>query len=511
MRRRFLAMTRGGCCRRVSAGIHLTRLAAENIIWERIPFGRVAMEKAALFFKRIMLGLLLAVLAAALLLAVREGLTARSYLLALIAGALWAGTLRLLLRRRRLRVPEHAGLWVSLLCFAVNLAWVLAVRIEPFSDYETYWQCACALAAGTEIPTPWYIAMYPHILGTASFLSVFVRLFGASVLAATVVNTLLTALSCRLIYALTELLADGETALLASLLWCFLPSKLMLGSLVFSEPLYTCLILLFLWLLARLEGGFPCGGRLPAALACGAGLGLVLAAINIVRPIAAILIIALALWLVFLRGTLRGWKNWLCCLMALALVYIGAGKLWDAHVGRVLGMEPAAVPVYNIYVGFNEQTQGQWSAEDMDLLFSYLEQGMTSSEAQERMLPHLKERLASGIDFPRLFASKLQAFLGNDELGGYTYRYTRPALFVKLCMALCNVFYYGVLLAAGAGLWGMFHSRALGRGLMEPLFILGLTLAHMLVEVSVRYHYSLIPLFIIFAALGLTRGERSTP
>ena len=48
--------------------------------------------------------------------------------------------------------------------------------------------------------------------------------------------------------------------------------------------------------------------------------------------------------------------------------------------------------------------------------------------------------------------------------------------------------------------------------LLLPLYFLGLTLAHMLVEVSTRYHYSLIPILIIFAAAGLTRPgeERST-
>ena len=108
---------------------------------------------------------------------------------------------------------------------------------------------------------------------------------------------------------------------------------------------------------------------------------------------------------------------WLVILVALLGIYKATGELWDRHVENVLGMEPASFPVYNIYVGFNEETQGQWSAEDMDLLFSYLSRpGATTSEAQEEMLPHLKERLSSGIDFGRLFASKLIAFMGNDEL-----------------------------------------------------------------------------------------------
>ncbi len=471
------------------------------------------MENASILFKRIMLGLLLALLALTLALVLREGLQSPSYLLALATGLVWALAAFLLLRRRPLRLRLSKGcaaLLVTLLCFVLNLLWVLVIQIEPFSDYLQYWQVACSLAAGKEIPTAWYIAMYPHILGTASFLSVFIRFFGESVFAVTVVNVLLSCLSCLLVYALTDELADSDAAFLAALLWAVCPCKLMLNSLVFSEPLYTCLILLFLYALIRVDRRFCAGCALPAALGIGALLGALLALVNIVRPIAPILLIALVLWLLFLRGGFRGWKPWLCCLAALLLVYSLGGKLWDRHVEDRLGMEPAAIPYYNVYVGFNEQTQGQWSAEDMDLLFSYLEQGMTTSEAQSRMLPHLKERLGSGIDFGRLLRSKLIAFLGNDELGGYTYRFTRSERFYKLGMGVGNVFYYGVFFAMLVSLLRRFRSRELGAWQLLPLFALGLTLAHMGVEVANRYHYSIIPIFIVFAALGFTGEGRSS-
>ena len=168
------------------------------------------------------------------------------------------------------------------------------------------------------------------------------------------------------------------------------------------------------------------------------------------------------------------------------------------------------MPIYNIYVGFNEATQGQWSAEDMDLLFAYLSQpGTTPSQAQESLIPLLMERLGSGIDYLRLFSSKLIAFMGNDELGGYTYRFTRPELFVKLGMVIGNIFYYGVLLLAVYGLVRMFRIKLLSSALLLPLYVLGLTLAHMLVEVANRYHYSIIPMIIIFAALALSRREKT--
>ena len=469
------------------------------------------MEKASVFFKRIMLGVLLAVLGLSFALIVREGVGSRSYLYALALGAAWAAGLWALLRHKPLPVPRHAGLWAALLCFAVNLIWVLVIRIEPFSDYKEYWDVARALARGTEIPDAWYVAMYPHILGTATVLSALIRVFGESVFAVTVLNVLLTSASAYLVWLLGRELLSGRAAFLAALLWAVTPCKLMLNSLVFSEPIYTFLILLFFLLFLRLEKRMR--GASPWPAVCGiAALGLLLAAINLIRPIAAILLISVALWLVFLRGgearNLRRWALWFVALTAMLGLYRGAGALWDRHVENRLGQEIASVPWYNIYVGLNEETGGRYTDADMDLLTAYLKQGMSADEAQKSMIPHVKERLASGIDYPKLLGTKLFSFLGNDELGGYTYRFTRSERFVKIGMAVCNVFYYGVLLAGFAGLVKMFRSRSLGAGLLLPLFFLGLTLAHMLVEVANRYHYSLIPVLIIFAAHGFVREER---
>ena len=296
------------------------------------------MEQASVFFKRVMLGLLLAVLALTLALVVREGLTSRSYLLALILGAAWAAGLYALLRKCPTPVPPHAGLMAALLCFAVNLVWVLVIRIEPFSDYKEYWDVACALAGGTEIPDAWYVAMYPHILGTATILSALARVFGESVFAVTVMNVLLTTVSCWLIWLLGKELLSERAAFLAALLWAVTPCKLMLSSLVFSEPIYTLLILLFFLLFLRLDRRIK-EKPLPA-LCLAAGMGLLLEAINLVRPIALILVIAAALWIVFLRGgemkSGRLWALWFAAFLAMTAVFRVSGGLWDRHVEKVL-------------------------------------------------------------------------------------------------------------------------------------------------------------------------------
>lgn len=475
------------------------------------------MQKLFEILKKIMLAILLALITLGLLLSVIQGLRYHSYLVTLAAGLLWSAALVFILRRFKfpaLKASQACAL-ITGLCFIVNLAWVLIIRIEPFSDYETYWSAAAALASGGELTNPWYLAMYPHILGYSSFLSVFIRIFGAHVMVAALLNVVLTCISGILIFAIAKELCSLRTACIAELIWALLPTRTMLNSLVLSEPLYTCLILLFIWALIRVDRDSSYmlwKYALPGLL-----LGLLLFWINIVRPIAAILIIALFIRLLFLGGLdFRNRSNvlaWLVLIAVMLLCCRTAGKLWDAHIEKLLSLEPASVPIYNIYVGFNEQTQGQWSGEDMDLLFSYLQQpGVSASQAQSMMLPHLIERISSGIDYGRLFMSKLFVFLGNDELGGYTYRFTRSETFVKICMVIDNAAYYGILFGSLPGIFSLWKKRGNSVFLMLPLYVIGLTLAHMLVEVSSRYHYSIIPMLIILAALGFERAAegRST-
>ena len=471
-----------------------------------------------------MLVIFACLVAVSLLITAWVGLESRSYLFALALGFLGAAAVLLIMRRFRGRTQalnerirafgvRKLCLILALICFALHLIWVLLIRIEPFSDYQTYWQCACALATGQAIESTEYIAVYPHILGYSSFLSIFVRIFGEYVLVGAVLNAALTTLGGLLIFSICRRAAGELAAVMGFVLWIFMPTKLMMNPLIFSEPLYTCLLLLFMLAVSELERRQEKLSKKPALwVLCGAALGLLMLWINIVRPIAVILLIAFLIWFLLLRGAAltkkRLWLMWGIVTVCMLFVFKIGGSAWDSHVEKVLGEEPASLPIYNIYVGFNEDTKGQWSADDMDVLFAYKRgENLTASEAQRRMLPHLKERLSSGIDFARLFRSKLFAFMGNDELGGYTYRFTRSERFVRVCMIIDNVYYFFVIALMLAGLYALFRRGAQSTLFIVPLFALGLTLAHMLVEVSSRYHYSLIPMFIIVAAF--TAAEKS--
>ena len=281
-------------------------------------------------------GLCLALLLAALYLGSRY--TARrgtALLLALAAlPVVWKGLPRL---ARRMSALGRGRAWLALavLCLAVKSAWVLWARVPPEGDYATFWSYAQALAEEPVLAYGRYMALFPHLFGYASFLSWFVALLGPLPLLAQGLNVALTAVSGSLLFRLGERFWGLEEGVSACLLWIACPSQTVYNSLVLSEPLYTAMLLLFLWLVTG-----PPPRRAGRAALLGLGAGLLLRWINGVRPIGAVPLIALFLWRFVLapEGRREGRRR-LALLVALLAVYLAAGaqtEKFEKEAGKPL-------------------------------------------------------------------------------------------------------------------------------------------------------------------------------
>ena len=434
-----------------------------------------------------------------------------SYPAAFLGGVLLLGLFVLWQRRR----GDKPSLWKKLgegrslalllaLCFLLNLAWALFFRLEPTVDFATFWSTARALAGEDVAMLKQYVALFPHILGYSAFLSLFLRLFGSGPLVAPVLNVCLTTLSGYFLFRLMRRWRGLDAAAFVLLVWALFPSKLLYNTMVLSEPWYTCLLLGVLCLVSELEAR-PVA---PAAAAIlGILAGLLLRLVNAARPIAAVPILALLIWLLLLRKergleTRRRWTGFVALLLA---VYLATGPLWTSFSRRVLGEEPAPVPGYSLYVGMNMDSMGSYSEEDMDLLAHYRYDFPDSSavQAQNQMLEEARARFHDpDTKLAPLFFVKLRTFLGNDEGGAYYSQAGLSGSSYSLLALYSNVWYYALGLLA---LWGasvLLRSGERRCVLLAPLYVIGLTLAQLLVEVAARYHYSIIPMLLLLAGFA---------
>ena len=397
---------------------------------------------------------------------------------------------------------------LTLVFLAVNVPVIFLISVRPSMDFAMFWEVANVLASGEELSfvRKAYVALFPHILGYSTFLSLFLRIFGFSTLVPALINLILTALSGIIIFKLVLRWLNLEAASFAYLLWVVCPSKMLYNTVVLSEPLYTFLILLFILLLSGLESKADNIDRpILWGAAAGAASAVILRAINASRPIAAIPIIAFFIWVLLLRDNglrdRRKWTLYISFAVTMLALYFPLGSLWNSYVAETVGEEPAGVPGYSLYVGFNPESKGLYSTEDSLLLDSFCVSERSAVGAQARMLDALRERLSSGdIDFLKLFSSKLTNFLSYDEGGAYYISDDISPLGYSVLAVGSNTYYYALLLLTLLGTAQAYKRADSSCIVLVPLYVLGLTMAHMLVEVSGRYHYSIIPMLIIMAA-----------
>lgn len=465
-----------------------------------------ALTKTSTVFSRAAYAVFLLLIAATAVVGFRDSLTSDwkgillCAILALAVGvpALYgAGTLAQ-------RLGARKSLLILLgLCFAVKLAWVLAYSIEPESDYLNFYNVAVEMMESEPpLERAHDFAVFPHILGYAWFLSLFMRVFGTGLLVPALLNVALSVVSAAAIFYLGNKLGGLRMAAAATLLWSVCPSQTIYNMFVLSEPLYTALILLFLCLVVWLSGK----EKLPwyGAAGLGAAGGLLLAGINAARPIAAILPIGLVLWLGLLR--MKDWREkdfrrkWLAFPALLLAAWMLFGTIWNSYLTKWLVEELPSIPGYNVYVGLNPDSNGTWNVEDDALLQAYkAEPGATAVSVQEKLMEDAKERLGSGdVDLLYLLGQKLRGLLWKDSV---CVHYARSVLtHTSILNYLCNGFYHAVMLLSFAAAVLLLKRGDRSLLFLPMVFIIGLTMAQLLVEVAGRYHYSIVPMFCLLGA-----------
>jgi 4-amino-4-deoxy-L-arabinose transferase-like glycosyltransferase len=394
-------------------------------------------------------------------------------------------------------------------CFTVKLSWVFIFRIRPETDYKMFFDTASDLSRRLVIDNR-YVALFPHIMGYALFLSAFFSVFGVHYLLPPVINAVLSVMSMALLYDICRRLFGRETAVTAALLWTAFPSQTIFNMMALSEPLY-CTLLLAIWALLVFfytkRAPLTAGRIVLMALAQSALLVL----FNMTRPLAVVQIAAFTAWLLFVdRAPARkdaGREK--VVFLALTLAFYGVFSLAaNQYITLRLGEKPAGLPGYSLYVGFNADSRGAYNERDARLLSSYNSRaGWSADRVQRQMYRDALEKLKSGgINYPRLFYDKYLVLLGDDSSAVY---YAQSVLRHSRHLATAsNIFYFSAVVFALIGAVRAMRTNDTSPLFMVCLFAVGLILAQLLVEVAGRYHYAVAVSFLIPAAFGLNGSSK---
>ena len=466
------------------------------------------------------------------------------FLLAVLGGWLFLNALGGLWARFRLpeKAAAHPRVMLTFECIiacgvlaasAVVRIWcVRNLPMQPESDYKTYYEIANLLKEGTLLTDgPGYcdyVAMFPHVLGYPYALSIVFRLFGTSVLTAQYFNVALAVGAVFLTYRIARRLGGRISGVLALCVSAFWPSQIIYNNFIASEYLFTFLLLLCIYVFVvtiSFGGDTPNPGRCVLLLMA---LGVLLAVCAAVRPMAQIFLIAIILCMIpskmrmpvrllsnqplMLRLLNKGWKR---CAVVLAsyLVFSTFFSMGSAYtVDRELASGSSSFG-YNLLVGLNTESNGGWNEEDSELLYSSMEMTGSATEAHLTCRDLAIQRLVGN---PKgifdLMVKKFAVLWGNDDYGSswnILFMDQQGSLtperesFLYTMMDYNNLYYLIVVFFAGVFGVYLWKKGSSGAYAMVLVFV-GTAALHLFVENQNRYHYHVLPVFAIFAALSVS-------
>ncbi len=421
---------------------------------------------------------------------------------------------------------------ILILAFAARLSVIRNLPMEPASDYKTYYEIAKMLKEGVlqEKGEGYcnYIGMFPHILGYCYILKTIFVVFGTSIWNGQIANVLFSVGTVYLIYRIARRLGGrmaGLTALTVSAFW---PSQILYVNMLaaeysFSFFLYLC-VLLFLHLVMDYDGATKHGVR--GAL-LHIVLGCLIAVTAAIRPMAVILLIAILIFLIPLKtklpeiphNSISVWVRFLARgFMRAALIvlaYMSVSSVLNTDIELTIDKSTPSFSQsfgYNLLVGLNQESGGGWNEEDSRYLYENLERTGSPVEAQSACRNLAFKRLtADPGGLFNLFIKKYELLWGNDNYGAdWNLAFLKEqneltpdrAVFLNQAKNASQIVYMVAVLFSFLTLIYLLQRKASSLYVLVLVY-LGTAAMHLMVESQNRYHFHILPVFIIIASVGI--------
>lgn len=444
----------------------------------------------------------------------------------LIAGAAWLGH-RVLLR------PSNAKWMLAIFLFSLALR-VLCVTQLPYSpgkDFRVYHE------AGVTMANTWTLGIHAtdgdsyrafFAPGQVFTLGVLYKVFQndnlsdpskVSVLPAQLFNALLAALTVLGIYLIARRMLNEHMARVASILAALLPSSVFACMVLGAEVPETFWLVLAMWIYVQWVDSQR---SWKAAILCGLALGVG----SLIRPTYILLPVAMGLHMLIVWRSQR--LRAVGCVAAIGVGIMIAVLPWTYRNYQVTGgfILVSSNGGGNLWSGNNDWTRhGMYTDQTWDWLFKNCRNDI---ELQQKGMAKAKEWIkAHPGRFCRLAVEKFvvlwlwdqdmawwalqQPIEGDSCNPNYDKAHVEPQ-WALVAMADSTAFFAALLMMATAGLLRM---RKMLQSRTTWILLMVLTMyfssLHMVFETQAKYHYMMVPLFCIWAAMFAGRKDADAP
>lgn len=415
---------------------------------------------------------------------------------------------------------------------AVRLWVIHNFPITPTSDYKTYYEIADLLNRGTIQKEGKgycdYIAMFPHVYGYCTILRIAFSIWGTKTSVGLMMNLVFSIATVFIIYRIGRKCGGRIAGLVSIFLCAFWPSQVLYDSILSAEPTFTFLVFFcaYLFLCITMSDNEK-QGNTGLCIAGYLFLGIMIALAAAVRPMAMILLIAIALCIIPQRNELPakpindipllqrflrfGWIRFVLILIPYMIVSNVISTSIELSIDRDLASGSTSFG-YNMLVGLNTESDGGWNEEDKDLLYNTMEETGSASQAHKACRDLAIKRLTGNpVGIFNLFIHKYELLWGNDDYGStwnIAFSDEQGNLtqwrsdFLYSMRDYNNIVYAVTVFFAIMGLIFMYK----GKGNYNYIFVLlylGTVAMHLMVESQNRYHYYVLQVFMLIAGYGI--------
>lgn len=403
---------------------------------------------------------------------------------------------------------QYFGLYLFLFVLLTKAITVVLIDTPPISDFKMMIDAAKAFAVGDYgFKDNGYFEAWAYQSGFVVYQGLIIKVFGYHLILMKLINCLWIALTTLFIYKITKRLLNDVAARAAGLLYAVYIPFFLYAPVLTNQHISTMLYYLGLYFIVKEDSpGYKNWIMAGVALALG----------NVMRPIGIIWLAAIGLWAVFnCFSTRRRHHHWVhlkgfaTCLVIYLVVFYGISLLFIRTGITDTGLKNNN-PYWKFVVGFNEDTNGLYSFEDVKMLKDQpINQALLD---KERAL--IRKRLSIPPNrMAMLMVNKVGSMWGKYELGVFTFphmlgkdikRFGRD--FDALHTSLLNLEKMIYLLMIGLVLYGLVIQFIHGHQSKYKIIYYVLTLytgIHFLIEVSPRYKYVVMGLVFMLAGNGI--------
>ena len=348
---------------------------------------------------------------------------------------------------------------------------------------------------------PWAV----HLNMTGLLTSVVYRIFGATFATGKMFMVVLAGISVWLIYLAGKELAGARVGLAAAALYGTLPSLVTYSGVLSGEHLALPLIILSIFLYARIKNAKE--NRLRYAIAGYALCGITIGLIDWFRPggiilVTALLISDLLYWVKDKRVVQQ-----LLPLVALLISYVivsSTAVLISERFFRTDVMSAVQQSGHFILLGLNIEHKGVINNEDRQIAFDVYEQFGDDNTAANLYLVEMALERLKGQPVLELFRSKFSLLWSNHwQLFQISLNGSNDQEVVRVMSDIDSVIYLLITVFIGVNIYTSFINRSHPAVFAMQLFILGFAIWSLLLEVQNRYAISTFPYQILLGTLGL--------